>query len=809
MVLLGEDGPYTDVRGRRGSTPAPGTPSGSVRLMQGMEGVLRSNEAIGTEIARVAQDMRVNSEQIARMTSTVADALRSQQQMTSAITQTLGALGVAAATGGSAPVGPNGLPTGAPPAPPSVPSGDYQRAPGVPLPTSTWLPPGAAEPALGPINTQGIPQGGDPRQQQANWDALQQGRQTSLSDLRQNIVRSVGSRISGTQFGPRLATGPFGQMVRVDADGGILGDATDADLRNVRIANRLRTVGGNVAEQGLARGLINSLPAGAAKGLGAAGAAYAVINEGLNIAEDQREQNASWQRISGGDNLSGFRDRIDANLFRLTQRGTMSGQQANALYRGVYETGLQGEERQGALDFATEQWRAFGMEINDSLALIRRAAQAGQSGLVGVADALEQVTAASREAGVNAEAYREIFSRNYSASVGTLTGSGTAASASGALTSAQALLGHQFENIDFSGAFSTDSLRQFAANQGQNLTTYLGQNQGQAGAANIIGSVQTQVLRIAQNALGQEGIAIIKAWKAQRGITEPLTAEQSNLVAAEIMRSQVGSRIDPQGLISQLRTMAGISVSDINDVVPLLIRTVDGGWDPGRQVQEQVESSRQVNLSSAGLRNSRTTGGDSISSLGDVYEAIGYSREARQQEQGGAAGLANLFSGGRMSSAEALYADQVRESGSYSPVVGKLLKEGANNQRFRINVGTEDKPVYREMDIKDAVKYHSDQLARGDVLITEGEGKDQTVAEALGMAVSDTEVNYNQAGKDAGKAYEEGSAATGRAPSGLVYISASPELQRLLQFSATGGATYTESVPTSMVPGSALPTGNR
>ena len=109
--------------------------------------------------------------------------------------------------------------------------------------------------------------------------------------------------------------------------------------------------GGGLGEAGAA------LLGGAALDVaGPVGLAIGAAKFGISQAESQRAQNAVYQSVEGGSNAHAFIERGRSKLFGLSQLGVMGMGQAEQLFQGVTDIGLQGGNRQRALDFATTQY---------------------------------------------------------------------------------------------------------------------------------------------------------------------------------------------------------------------------------------------------------------------------------------------------------------------------------------------------------------------------------------------------------------------------------------------------------------------
>lgn len=588
--------------------------------------------------------------------------------------------------------------------------------------TSTWLPDGrTAPPGLTPPPPPGnfgaaFPEGHDAPQVRSNYDYLAHGRGYSVGQLRTDVGRSIGRTISGARFGPPLQQSSTGQWMRIDpATGEVAAQATESEISRFAVANKIRSVAGGVAEQGVAKGLINALPKGFGPALGIAGAAYAVGNKALDFAEGQREQNAYYQSVSGGSNLSGFRARFDQGLFGLSQRGVMGGAQADQLYRGVYAAVGDQQGRQDALELGAESFRKFGMSITDSLTLIETAAKTGNENLAGVADALDKVTAAAKGANRNADEARKDFAQSYSTTAPTLVGAGTAANVSSATTVIKSALGEQFKNVDFSGVFSQDQVARLAAGTGKTYGQYLYANQGLSGSGQLLSDKQAQIKQMVRAQLGQKGLAVIAQYRKDRGVTGALSAAQANEIAG--LLEQAGILLDPRGIINLFGAL-GLAISDPNDAIPMLVQFGDdnslgnalGAQAADLKKQYQVQSVGAGGLSNADVAsnlgiNVVTQGGKSFINQGSTVSPS-------------FTDVADLGQSKFSTAAELYYQYATQKGKEYNPLVAKVIKEDPN-AKFTING--------KSMSLLEAMKAAPDQIANGSAIYASGDNAGRSI----------------------------------------------------------------------------------
>jgi hypothetical protein len=735
-----------------------------IRMTKGMETMVRSNSAIEKAIIEMQREIRSSNEML----------MRAQ-------------VGTGIAFGST--ISPDGR-VSAPPvmAPPSheVPERPAKAEGGSGGRGGRKPPSVAPRPSRGPgpVGPDTDPVLGfhdaDEEDEVSNWDTIMARKGYSMRRLRRDVGATMSEKI-GTWASemptPPLRQGSAGNWMRVDPNTGrFIGAASASDIRKMNIANRVRTVGGNIAEQGLARGIVNSLPKAAAGAAGLAVAGGYLTKEIVQQFENQRFENARYQRVSGEDNISGGLERGREWMWTASQMGTMSSRDAARLYQGVYDLGLQGDERQNALEMAADNWRRFGMEIADSIELLRVSAQNGLTSLRGVAEGLDKVTESARETGVSAEAARDRYSATYAAAAPMMIGEGSAAVAASALSAATTRLGRGFEGIDLSGAFSASNITRLAGMQGMSPGQFAAQAAGPEGGVLMARAVQASVIDMARALLGSEEAYIVE-YKAANNITGPLSFRQASNIAAEIMARN--PRINPQAAM-QMLSSTGVSGVTFNNALPMMILALDGTWNPEGEVEGVRESFMQTEIDTSSTKAMA----NAIGELGfDIPEYDDFNLNLMTPEQLTSYHNQETLFATSFEKARIHELRRVAQTGEFSPIIAALLKDEKQSRRFRVNDGTEENPVWREVSTKDLIMHYRDQAARGDVEII-GEG--QTIAGAFGLNVDETvDVEY---GKGLGKGQETGQGRGYQGVEGRIEVYPSPELYELLRFRSTSGS---------------------
>lgn len=811
-------GPDINVRGDRLSGVKPiGGPEPTV-FMRGLEGLLKSQKAAVQEIGGAATQMRIFNERSIRMATSIETIGQQQSLLVKAITDSVAEV-TAEVLRRVTPV----LDTAAR----SVhsagryhPTDQYQRGPDgyEPLgaPEDAPRPPGRGSTASFTQADRAYQRAADGADRPTldapsvgNYERVQQARGYSIGKLRQDATKSMAKSISQIQIGkqgryvtdpmgnlryPSPVPGEFGDIVG-EAEGAVVRDvegkilsgggiklpgAAKHFLRNEKIANNVRTVAGNVQREGFAKGVMNSLPKGLGTAAAGVTAAYMVGNEALDFAQNQKASNAKWQQISGGGQSQALSERMKGRMFRWSQRGHMSGEMADELYRGVAEVAPGDKDfRDGALDLASENWRKFGMEVKDSIELIRVSAQHGQKNLTGVAQALGSVTKAAQAMGMNTAEARKEWTANYTAALPNTIGEGTAATAAAGLSISKVKLGEDYANVNMGGMFGEDHMRMLAANQQMTVGRFMGKNQGAKGGVNLLAANEALVRDTSTRMLRESGAdRAVAEYKSENNITGALTPEQAKELQGRLLNDD-RVNLDPFTIKRALDSTGAVEGLEGDNALSFALLSSTGGVTPSGEAEanQRAGGLSDIDMNDPKQWAEMNAAIGSKNGLMDTRPWTGDARQSREQYQ---SQIRNKKSG---------------IAGKRSGLIEKMLENFDESQRFQIKVKDKKtgKMTDRVMNANDALNYHADQLARGDVKVVSGTGSEsKNLAEAYGFAVNeDIKVEDHQGGRKKGQSLEDFKKDEEKKNKGGGQITVVPseELYRLLRIETTGNLT--------------------
>lgn len=604
-----------------------------------------------------------------------------------------------------------------------------------------------------------------------------------VGGIRQRIAGSIQRGLSSAQFGPDLAQDEQGVFRwRAGAEGGRGGEfASQDEIRSFQRSQKLQDVVGSIGESGFARGIATALPRAGAV-LGVAGAGIGAAWAASELYADQREQNAAFQRITGGSNLDAMRERGKQQVFGFQQRfGGMGAGQASELYGGLVGIDEQSNggrfNRAEALRFGQNNYSRMGMTAQESIALVNIAAENGETSLNALADALKRVTDSAREAGVDADVAREKFTSYYQTAIASGAGRSAAATA-GTLASMQASLGPGFQSANLGGMVSGNPAQmiQQARAVGMDWTSYQNALSTSEGSALQARAQTAQLRQLSASMLGPQGLSRVRQY-AQQQFGNNDTAV-SDVTATQWEELQQAANINPYIAKQQIEAMMpGVQVTG-EQAVRMIAGVQAGIVNPEAEQAAAVQESAIRSLTDEERQEAET---GNVNALEDRIGGWGVSKFASGNTQ-------------RRHKARKEYVDWAADTGMSSPIVERLLKNHDDSRRFRV----QSQDGARIVNLREAMDSYMDQIASGAAEIVEGSGTGQTVAEWAGMEqadasqLGDSAATQGKGKKDAkGKSAEEWEREAKGGQQVRVIIEPDAALQGFIRASVPGSANAT------------------
>lgn len=223
-------------------------------------------------------------------------------------------------------------------------------------------------------------------------------------------------------------------------------------------ASALQGIASGEGMRGMLAGLSGEGIGAAAPFAAATLAAGDMLMQVGNLQASVRQDLAGYQQDFGGSQIGQFGQIARQKLFGFSNMFGIGDGQAQQLFQGVSALGLNGSNRQNALNTALDLFYRYGMSAANALKLFTTALHNGNTQLVGLVDSIGSVTRAAQAGGISASQAQQNFSNIYS-SVTSLVGANQSSGyVSAAMTNALSSMGQMGSGIDLSGLTSFSSL---------------------------------------------------------------------------------------------------------------------------------------------------------------------------------------------------------------------------------------------------------------------------------------------------------------------------------------------------------------
>jgi hypothetical protein len=365
----------------------------------------------------------------------------------------------------------------------------------------------------------------------------------------------------------------------------------------------LQQIGARVALSG---GTFGGLQSGL-RHLPVLGTAIDLFQAGADAYQNQREKGRVFQEVEGGSNLMAQTERWHELVYQASLSGAMpEGAAAQAFgqvtalgyNRAATGEGYQGQNRQSALDFVYHQYNATGMDVNDSVAILKTASQDVTVNLGAVSNALQQLSDTAGKAGTNAETARNQFNSYFNTALGQGASYGSSTLA-GAVASQQASMGKEFAGVNFGGQLGQAQQYLMAGMNG--ITPAEAQQMQRTSPAQYAGLMSQTDMYVIQSLLTPQELADLQQMIRQAGGVNPnnenhianeflnkyQVPDQINLdVWAQVISAQVGIQLNPGNVMAWIvNQVGGNTVGAHAQRLSRLNKTSNGGI-PGAPLRQ-------------------------------------------------------------------------------------------------------------------------------------------------------------------------------------------------------------------------------
>lgn len=534
------------------------------------------------------------------------------------------------------------------------------------------------------------------------------------------------------------------------------------------------------------------------------GAGIAVVNgvvDGMEWLTEQRKANAQYQQIYGGDNF-GLTDTIqglfggDVNTgsgqraagfgFRMSQlfsHGGLTGDDADKLFQGVSALGYNNAERDKQLRFGTTMYKQQGMSVDDSMRLIDISARYANQSLAGVADGLTQVSKAAQQTGQSAKTLRDTFTNYYGAALAGGAGA-SAGTIAQAMTLSTAGMSRQLAGANMTPMLSNPMyLQQIATGAG--MTS--GQLQSQMAQGNFMafaGSAQKildqRMLGVMDPSVRKQFTQLVNEYGGNEVVAEGPGAISG--IATELMGNKGWNVYAARSALQSI----GVDTSAMNDqqVAEFFVAQMTSGG-MGAQAKKKQEENKPKDI-----RGQIEERGVPDFWFETKQPGMVFSKSANE------------------------YIEREKKTGKSDPAMEAAIKTFGTNNDQKVEVQT--KQGTRIVTLSEAIRDYGDQISTGTAIVAEGEHKGKKLSEVTGVTTTGVVPGKNGVPNTAKENAKSGQTKeeyekdrpfldkikdmAGEGPGGVVRIEPSPELARLLHFTATGNVNVDNSAAQGVPP---------
>lgn len=501
----------------------------------------------------------------------------------------------------------------------------------------------------------------------------------------------------------------------------------------------------------------------ALKAAGFAGLAAAGVNKVGDFAEGQRAANAEWQSMMGGTNVGAYRERFNQQMFGMSQFGVLDSADAEKLYRDVAATGLRGEARDTAQNFAIENYKQFGMDIDSSMKIIKTASETGQSSLIGVSLALERVTDAAVEAGVSAEKMRNSWISTWQTMSQSVAG-GTAATTATGFTESLAGLGPEYADLGFNPGEQQFAL--LAANAGMGLQEFTLATRQPGNEGMILSGTEKDLRRRLSSMISSQGVRAIVEAAGGRKSSEMDAGTKKGL--GDLYSMAGGYQYNVLDVLLQ----SGVTGANPGNALNLAGMIVAGAWTPGQDAEDAIADAKAAGprmfggltesefseLNSVGQKPMGVFGSEGFAAVSNPLvdaELRELEEKTRASMPSGLGGFFNIDDKQVIRN----FMSDVEKTGQRGGI-SELLATNATSRSSAMRVTIKDENGNdKTVDLQEAMSQYRSQLDDGSAVIAEGDSAGQTVGQAFSeLQTGSTNIT------------------------GTISINASPELKRFFSF---------------------------
>ncbi|MFJ2722764.1 hypothetical protein [Streptomyces sp. NPDC087437] len=473
--------------------------------------------------------------------------------------------------------------------------------------------------------------------------------------------------------------------------------------------------------------------------------AGAVVAAGTQVPAEvrsQRDKNAYYQSIEGGENTSGFAERAHEEAYRWSTPMVFSSEEARSAFKGVTRLGYNskvegGVGRQEALNFVYHGKTRRGQTVEEGLQQLEVNSKNALGSLSDLNDALNAVSDSAGKAGVNSQMARAEFTKLMDRAIKGGYGS-KAASAASLEQQTKSSYGRAFQNVDVSDRLGMSQAYMVASMSGMSVSDYL------TAGVTARGQSESKRDKAALNNVMKPGMEDwIKEQVSKSGGAGTLSEGVVTQIAEEMLR-----KFFPNDAFALSAVVGSLTGQKNLDPVKAAVWVVQQFNDKGAEAAAgQIKSQSKASDKAISQKNKvdTTTPRQRARMSHHSKHRLG---SLDSEHEGGFLGF-----GGHDSDAYNAYKKwQDANKGHQDPVIHHLLNAVKGDDKTKVVVSTKDGK--KVVSFADAIKRHRNELASGKAVILPEKGKGQTVEEILGKDKVDPLRDFSKEAKGTEKSGE-------------------------------------------------------
>lgn len=468
-----------------------------------------------------------------------------------------------------------------------------------------------------------------------------------------------------------------------------------------------------------------------------------MVAGGIASMREQADKDNYYRNVEGGTHGNAVGERLREEGYTFGSSMVFDSGEARQAYKGVTRIGYtnrsdqrDGTSRSEALNYVYEGKKSRGQSVDEGLMQLEVASRSLSTSLGTLNTSMENVTESAGKAGVNTEMARKQMLTFMNAGIARGQGAGASGFAE-AIVSNNVSYGRDYAARANSGAMYSPEM-QYRASSMSGMTQGALANQTRNDPAGALGVYQ----KVIDQSTNQAGVTPeMKSWIKTKvdavggadGLkNQPMLAEQ---IANDFL-DNFGATMDQNAFANVMSNLSGTDFGGDPLLAAKFLVQQTGG---NNIAAEAKKNQMQVGLTDSKGKMADGTKNAGVSSSLDKFDELTHT--ARSDSYIGRS---------YQSDAAKSYKGGAEKSGKRDPVIEALLQnedvEGVRGNKTKVEVQAKSGP--RVMSLEDAIKEFPNQVAAGKVRIVDGDAKGKDISDLTGGKVDATRDWRSEVGKD-------------------------------------------------------------